>query len=85
MGTALGPVQTRSSEHTTPRSQLVEVDVQFGDQCLAVGGEPVVSAVSGLQCSSGQQPIPQFDAATPGDVDVAGASFSQRGHVAVLA
>jgi hypothetical protein len=64
---------------------LVEVDVQIGDQCLAVGGELVVSIFGGLQRSGAQQPIPQIHAATPGEVVVAGANLSQRCHLAVLA
>ncbi len=85
MGAALGPVQTRSSEDPAPGPQLIEIDVEVGDQSLAVGGEPVVSIVSPLQCSGREQPIPQFNAAAPGEVVVAGARFRQRGQVAVLA
>ncbi len=33
MGTVLGPVQTRSSEDPPAGAQLVEVNVQAGDNC----------------------------------------------------
>ena len=85
MGLALGPVQARSSEDTTSGAQLIEIDVQIGDQPLAVGREAVVSLINGLQGSGGQQPLPELDAATAGKVVVTGASLSQGAHLAVLA